>query len=258
MELIVKAALWARLTLSAAAFFSAIFIRGEAAARSAVRSLVAVFASLNAVFLVLFLTGGKNFPLNHTYDGFFISTLALSVIILLYMNNLKSRAPVIAAIAILIIHSAAGMYGATLEPVMKSANTIPMALLFVAFRDISVMFFAFGAVVAAAELIRPGAVMVKTNRSSDAVFSPVLWGFISFSFCQLFGSLWTITGGWGDVWLWRQSFLFSGAVWIYYGGMLHIRYVPKWPEKLFPALSVFGFVVQLSVLYVYFVYFEVR
>jgi hypothetical protein len=258
MELIVKAALWARLVMSAAAFFSAIFVRGEAAARSAVRALLILLVAVNGIILALYFACGPKFPLNHKYDGFFFCTFTLSLIILLYMKNLKSRAPVAIAVAILAAYSAAGMYGAKIETVMRLTNMIPMALLFVVFRDISMMFFAFCAAVSAVELARPGRTFTPSGWMSDAVYSPALWGFIAFSFCQLFGSLWALSSGYGDVWLWKQSFLFSAVVWIYYGGMLHARHIPKWPARLLPALAVFGFIMQVFYMYVYSLYFEIR
>jgi hypothetical protein len=258
MEFIVTAALWSRIALSAAAFFSALFIRGEAAARSAVRAILFLFFAVNAAALVFYFYLGPKFPLNHKYDGFFFCTFTLSLIALLYMKNLKSRAPLAIAAALLLAFSAAGMYGAKIETVMRLTNMIPAALLFVIFRDVSLMFFAFSAAVSAVELFRPGRTFTPAGRMSDAMYSPVLWGFIAFCFCQLFGSLWALSSSYGDVWLWKQSFLFSAVIWIYYGGMLHTRYIPKWPEKLFPALAVFGFIMQVAYLFVYSAFFEVR
>ncbi|MFA6450416.1 MAG: hypothetical protein WCX65_13155 [bacterium] len=258
MEFIVTAALWSRIALSAAAFFSAVFIRGESAARSAIRALLLFFVAVNAIILALYFAYGPNFPLNHKYDGFFFGTFTLSLIVLLYMKSLKSRAPLAIAASILLVFSAAGIYGAKVEAVMRLTNMIPAALLFVIFRDVSLMFFAFSAAVSAVELFRPGKTFTPTGRMSDAMYSPVLWGFIAFCFCQLFGSLWALSSSYGDVWLWKQSFLFSAVVWIYYGGMLHARYIPKWPEKLFPALAVFGFFMQIFYLYYYSAYFEIR
>ncbi len=258
MELFVKAALWARIAMSAAGFFSAVLIRADGAARGVLRALLAALVALNSVLLVLSFSLGPNFPLNHKYDGFITATLTLSIIILLYMKNLKSLTPVAIALLIFIAHAAGGLYGAKFEAVMRLTNKLPMAMLFVNFRDISMMFFGFCASVSVVELIRPGQTAVPAGRMSDALYSPALWGFIFFSFCQLFGSVWALTSSYGDVWLWKQSFLFSAVVWIYYGGLLHTRYIPNWPKKLFPALALIGFIMQVLFLYVYSPLYEVR
>ncbi len=258
MKTFVITVLWLRLALACAGCFSAIIIRREDRRRATAATFLSAVVAVSLLFLALFIRGGSSFPFNQSYDGFFVYTLALSVIILLNLKKLVSRPALFMASALVVAYSAAGMHGAKLEPVVKMSNQIPLATIFVVLRDMAVACFAFLAAVAAVELVRPGTAVEQETRTSDPLYSAALWGFVFFSFCQLFGSMWTATSGWGDIWLWKQSFLFSAIVWIYYAGLLHLRHIPKWPDKAFLALSVFGYLLQLFYLHIYYFLFHIK
>ena len=87
-------------------------------------------------------------------------------------------------------------------------------------------------------------------QRDPALFSMAFWGFISYSFCQLFGSIWALTSGWGDVWVWASSHLHSAVLWIFYAALLHVPFVPRLPEKTGPVMGVVGF--TAIVVYIFF------
>lgn len=66
------------------------------------------------------------------------------------------------------------------------------------------------------------------------------WGFAWFSWGMISGGVWAYLA-WGAYWLWHVKELWSGVVWIYYGGAIHLPHMYKWRGKRQDALTLFGF-----------------
>lgn len=99
--------------------------------------------------------------------------------------------------------------------------------------------FALGA---AASLFRLfGAADAKTRRIVEGANR---WGFAWFSWGMVSGGIWAYLA-WGAYWLWHVKELWSGIVWIYYGGAIHLPHMYKWRGRRQDALTLFGFTLVL-------------
>ncbi|HOO55503.1 MAG TPA: hypothetical protein PLN69_01690 [bacterium] len=242
---------WARLILIAAAL-STTFLSNNKSRNTLIILLIAALSAANIALLAAMSLLGTDFPLKHNYDSFCSYILTIGLILIFSLRSFKTRLPVILILTLMLIYSASGIHGLALEPSFSIHKRLAWACLFVMFRDFAVACFAVSACLSLCELVSPGKHLDTGGTSSGPVYMPVLWGFFLFSLAQVVGSIWTVSGGWGDVWLWKRSFLFSAVVWIYYAGMMHVKHVPGWTRKLFPALAITGYVIQLFYLHIYY------
>lgn len=77
-------------------------------------------------------------------------------------------------------------------------------------------------------------------RLQTKIPSTALWGFVFFTFAQIAGSIWAIKD-FGDYWHWRPMHLISVAVWMFYAGMIHVRWIPGMSHRTAALMGVTGF-----------------
>ena len=67
-----------------------------------------------------------------------------------------------------------------------------------------------------------------------------LWGFILFTIAQLAGSVWAVID-FGDYWHWKPMHLMSVSIWMFYAGMIHLKWVKGLSYRVLPAMGTIGF-----------------
>ncbi|MCB9482129.1 MAG: hypothetical protein H6680_09965 [Desulfobacteraceae bacterium] len=72
------------------------------------------------------------------------------------------------------------------------------------------------------------------------IHSITLWGFVFFTLSQIAGSAWAIID-FGDYWHWKPMHLMSVAIWMFYGAMVHVKYVSGLSKKVLPVMGTIGF-----------------
>jgi cytochrome c-type biogenesis protein CcsB len=68
-----------------------------------------------------------------------------------------------------------------------------------------------------------------------------LFGFPMLAFAIFSGAAWA-NDAWGRYWSWDPKETWSLITWTVYAMYLHSKAIPKWREKLSPALNILGFV----------------
>jgi ABC-type transport system involved in cytochrome c biogenesis permease subunit len=71
-----------------------------------------------------------------------------------------------------------------------------------------------------------------------------VWGFAWFTWAMVSGGIWAHLA-WGAYWLWHVKELWSGILWVYYAGVVHLPHVRGWSGRRQAALSVVGFGIVL-------------
>ena len=74
-----------------------------------------------------------------------------------------------------------------------------------------------------------------------------VWGFVLYSIGQVTGSIWCDLG-WGSPFLWSQRHLGSAAIWLWYAGYLHLRFLPGRGGRGRKAMLVAGALIALGFL----------
>ena len=72
----------------------------------------------------------------------------------------------------------------------------------------------------------------------------ILVGFVLFTLCMLFGSLWAYVA-WGYYFSWNIKAIWSFLVWLFYAGMCHAKFIRRWQGSGYAMLSIAGFGVVL-------------
>lgn len=66
------------------------------------------------------------------------------------------------------------------------------------------------------------------------------WGFAWFTWAMVSGGIWAYLA-WGTYWLWHVKELWSGILWTYYAGLVHLPHLAGWRGRRQAAASVAGF-----------------
>lgn len=75
----------------------------------------------------------------------------------------------------------------------------------------------------------------------------MVWGFILYTVAQITGAIWCFLG-WGNTFSWGARHLSSAAIWTFYAGCLHLKFIAGWGKKT-PACVIFGAVFVFFVSY---------
>lgn len=75
----------------------------------------------------------------------------------------------------------------------------------------------------------------------------IVWGLILYTIAQVTGAVWCFLG-WGNTFSWGARHLSSAAIWTFYVGVLHLKFIPEWKRKTF-FLEIFGAVFVLFISY---------
>ncbi len=233
---------WIKTGLYGAALISGFFIRDDKVYDNNPRRFLVAAVVVHLAFIIMYVIAGGHTPAHVRYDASVAQSFILGMLVLFTFKRQASRLSMSLAVGTILLISTIGIYKTNmgLEPHMPSERVL--TFLFFHFKDIGVACFACCFSLSAAILIRPledESDMLKTN---GAIHMYALWGFIFFSLSQLFGSVWAVIGGYGDVWIWRPMHLYSAMIWIFYAAMLHAGRSGVWPKKTAPVMGVIGFV----------------
>jgi len=67
-----------------------------------------------------------------------------------------------------------------------------------------------------------------TGKNSDETFHAyVVWGFVLYCIAQVTGAVWCYYG-WGNTFQWVSKHMGSTAIWLFYAGYIHIRFIAGW------------------------------
>jgi len=81
---------------------------------------------------------------------------------------------------------------------------------------------------------------LSNAQLQSKIRSIALWGFVFFTLAQIAGSIWAVKD-FGEYWLWHPMHLISVAVWIFYAGMIHLRWIPEISSRRGAVMGVTGF-----------------
>ena len=233
---------WIKTGLYGAALVSGFFIRNNELHDNNPRRFLFAAVFVHLIFIIMYVIAGGHTPAHVRYDASVAQSFILGVLVLFTFKRQASKLSMSLAIGTILLISIIGIYKTNLglEPHMPSDRGI--TFLFFHLKDIAVACFACCFSLSAASLIRPSENESDTLKANGAIHMYALWGFIMFSVSQLFGSIWAVIGGYGDVWIWRPMHLYSAMIWIFYAAMLHTGKSVAWPEKTAPIMGVIGFV----------------
>lgn len=232
---------WIKTGLYGGAFAAGLFVRSNKVYDNNVRRFLFAAVVVHLAFIIMYVVSGGHTPAHMRYDASIAQSFFLGVLLLLSFKKRASRLSVSFVIGTILFISTIGVYktNMVLEPHMPSDRII--TFLFFHLKDIAVACFAYCFSLSAATLIRPSVNESDTVKTSGAIHMYALWGFIFFSVSQLFGSVWSVIGGYGDVWIWRPMHLYSAMIWIFYAAMLHTGKSAAWSRKTAPVMGVVGF-----------------
>jgi hypothetical protein len=233
---------WLSLVLYAAALASAVFHAGDDGAGGAARALLGIGATVHAGMFVCMMAGSK-YPVDYELMNATCRSFFTAVILFIIMGGFKSKAPALAGLAVILWHPLIRMYTTQtlgLQDQMSHAFGI-YSIVFYQFHSLAMGFLGNTFALSAGWLLTgekgaPGAL-----RPGGRLMTCAFWGFIAFTASQLFGSLWALNAGWGDVWVWASSHIFSAVVWIFYAGLLHVPAAPRLPRNTAAWMGIIGF-----------------
>jgi ABC-type transport system involved in cytochrome c biogenesis permease subunit len=95
--------------------------------------------------------------------------------------------------------------------------------------------FGLGASAAALQFLGLG-----QGREESLIPSAHRWGFAWFTWAMVSGGIWAYLA-WGTYWLWHVKELWSGILWTYYAGLVHLPHLSGWRGRRQASLSLVGF-----------------
>lgn len=95
--------------------------------------------------------------------------------------------------------------------------------------------FGYGAAASALLLVGAG-----QGHEGSLAASAHRWGFAWFTWAMVSGGIWAYLA-WGTYWLWHVKELWSGLIWTFYAGLVHLPHMAGWRGRRQAALSLVGF-----------------
>ena len=129
----------------------------------------------------------------------------------------RGRGEAMAVLGSLLIVTCIAVIVQTDPPVPNIKGKSLVASLFFLSEAISAALFLMAGTVAFAALLTDSSFMESLNDL-------VLWGFVVFTLCQIFGAIWAFLG-WSYPFSWSTRHLLSASIWCFYGAAIHLRYV---------------------------------
>jgi hypothetical protein len=242
MAVLVMTLFWLAQGLYAVALITGLMTAADGRAKGPVRALLAcgVIANLS-MFAVMF--AASKFPVDYEFMNSLYKSFFTAVILVFGMKKHESALPTIFGLCVVLFFPLTRVYMSAnlgLQDQMAYAFSI-FAVFFGVAGAVATAFFGYCFCLSVSWFVSPENGAPGGVKTSGMIFKTALWGFIVFTFAQLFGSIWAQTAGWGDVWVWGSSHLFSAVLWIFYAGMLHAPSAPRLSEKVMPAMGVAGF-----------------
>lgn len=184
----------------------------------------------------------KNFfPFTDRIESFFTLSMLIALVALVYRAKLANRE--LAGLLVLSLASALTTFVFTdqiryppvfLHTVWYPAH-VPLSFAAYAFWFVAGVnaLFSYSAWRAGDPALYHGSLMTAVNRN----------GFVFFTLAMLFGGIWGYLA-WGHYFMWDPKLVWSVILWLYFGNLLHIDYLPKLRHWKVP-LYVLGMVLIL-------------
>lgn len=189
------------------------------------RIFLVLGALLNAVFLICHAFSTGVFISNALVDPVFFLPFAIVLAILYLAAKIKEPFRGIDPAILLLL-------AATIFAVFYPKGIIPPAanktgicpFLFFVFENAAYGLFGLSAMLAL--------LFSKEERLQKILRRTIVTGFIFFSIAQVTGALWSFQG-WGHPFMWGSRHLSSAAVWLFYGALIHMRFLSSFviPER---------------------------
>ena len=158
--------------------------------------------------------GGIFIP-NAVFEGVYLIPLVIALLLLLLFNKVTEVERNSFFILIIFLSIIAIIYPTGILPQTPKKLTL-LASGFFFFEGIGYALFIVGGVLASLRLFN--------QNTSDISNNIIISGFIFYSIAQVVGALWCLFG-WGFLFHWGQRHLLSAAVWMFYGAIIHMRYL---------------------------------
>jgi hypothetical protein len=205
-----------------------------------------------AMFIFMIIT--NRYPTQYEYMNCLTKSFFTALIAYVGTKGRKSNLPAAISLIVALFFSLSSMHlTMTLELGTGMPHGFePYIVLFFQLISLSIGFFGYCFALSVSHMLGHEENGKASLWANGAICKAALGGFVCFTFSQLFGSVWSLTGGWGDVWIWGSSHIYSAMIWIFYAGMLHVPAAEGLPKKALPAMGVIGF----SIIVFYMLYSE--
>ena len=172
---------------------------------------------------------GDVFIPNAMFEGPFFLPWCLSLITLesLFRKKGNTVTPLLSLVVIFTLFSICYVKG--IIPATPKKSTI-WALLFFIPESFAHAFFYVGGLFACIKVLK--------KESAFDYSSWIVWGIILYTIAQVTGAVWCFLG-WGNTFSWGARHLSSAAIWTFYVGLLHLKFIPVWRDKT-QGLEIFG------------------
>jgi hypothetical protein len=194
-----------------------------------------------ASFIVM--AAAHRFPADYEVMNSLSKEFFMAAIVFFGMKRHESRMPTALGIGVALFFLLSRIYlsnNLALQDQMAHAFSAA-TVLFYHCSSLAFAFFGYCFCLSVSWLANPASGAPGGVKQSGMIYKSALWGFVVFSFCQLLGSAWAFTSGWGDVWVWASSHMISAIFWIFYAGLLHVPSASKMPEKTIAVMGTAGF-----------------
>lgn len=247
MTILIHTLFWLSLGLYGAALAAALLnkdARDACGGAPLARPLLTIALLVHAaMFAVMFFSG--KWPADYEFMNSISKSFYAAIALYIGMGRHRSALPTAAGLAVVLFFPLSRLYMSGdlgLQDGMAHAFG-PFCVMFYQFSAVAMGIWGYSFAVSVGYLASPGGAPAGELGQSGSIFRSVLWGFVAFSLAQLAGSIWAVTSGWGDVWVWASSHLFSGTMWIFYAGLLHVPSAAGIKNSAMPVMAVAGFVI---------------
>ena len=165
--------------------------------------------------------GGIFIP-NAIFEGAFFLPWCLSLIAtgsLFRKNGNVVATPLLSLLFVFTFFSVC--YAKGIIPTTPKKSTIWASLFFIPESFAHAFFYASGLF---------ACIKVLKKETAFDYSSWIVWGIILYTIAQVTGAVWCFLG-WGNTFSWSARHLSSAAIWTFYVGLLHLKFIPAWRDK---------------------------
>ncbi len=242
IDISILSLLWLSQVLYLATIIIALFNGAKSKPDTTSRYVFALALFSNIAMLSVMIISDR-YPTQYEYMNSLTKSFFIALIAFIGFKKHKSNMPTVISLAVALFFSLSSMH---MTMSLELGKGMPHGfelyiVMFFQLISLSMGYFGYCFALSASYLMGYENEGKASLRANGAICKAALCGFIFFTFSQLFGSVWSLTGGWGDVWVWGSSHIYSAMVWIFYAGMLHVPAAEGLPKKTLPVLGVVGF-----------------
>ncbi|PLX93558.1 MAG: hypothetical protein C0621_07200 [Desulfuromonas sp.] len=210
-------------------------------------SLVCGGFLLQSTVLAIRWTSAGYLPVTNLFSTLFFFSWALAAIYLYFELRYRIAATGLFVMFLnLLLLGGAIPRDPTLSPLVPALDT-PLFSLHIVFSFFGYAFFAMAFSLGVLFLIQKHigtALLPETATLRKLNEEAIFLGFILFTLCMLFGSIWAYIA-WGHWFSWNIKAVWSSLVWLFYAGMCHAKFIRRWQGTGYAWLSIAGFAVVL-------------